>query len=299
MKIGIFDRVRSLPELAADLESAVEHGLDSYWITQAFGTDTLTVIGALGRSVDLAIGTAVVPTYPRHPMVLAQQALTVNLLLGGRLRLGIGSSHRPVVEGSWGLSHAQPLRHTEEYLSALTQALCQRARFRGELITANGDLDVPGATAPPVFVSALGPRMLQLAGRLAAGTITWMVGPRTLADLTVPTIRAAAVAAGRPAPEVVVCVPMCLTSDVDAAWQVAQSEFGWYGDLSSYRAMLDREGLRSSAQVAVVGDEDVLRAAVGDYRQAGATTLAVRPFGSAAERRDTSRLLGQLAGGPG
>lgn len=295
MRIGLFDRVPSLTGFAGDLRAAADAGVSSYWVTQAFGTDTLTVLAALARDVELRIGTAVVPTYPRHPMVLAQQALTANLFLRGRLALGIGPSHPTVVGPCWGLSYDRPAKQMEEYLQALTGALTQRVRFRGELITARGDLDVPGAQQPPVLVSALGPRMLELTGRLAAGTVTWMVGPRTLAELTVPTIRAAAAAAGRPEPEVVACVPVCLTDRPDRARAAAQDDLGWYDGLPSYRSALEREGLRSAVQLAVAGDEHTVRRAVDAYRAAGATTLAVQPFGTAEERAAMVRLAGLLS----
>ena len=295
MKIGVFDRVTSLPGVAADLRAAADHGVSSYWLTQAFGTDALTVIGALARDVDLTVGTAVVPAYPRHPMVLAQQALTTNLLVGGRLQLGIGPSHPSVVEPCWGLSYDRPARFMAEYVEALTGALTQHVRFRGEVLTARGDLDLPGAPAPPLLVAALGPRMLELTGRLAAGTVTWMVGPRTLAELTVPTIRAAATAAGRPEPQVVVCVPACVTPEPQRALATARDRLGWYDDKPSYRAMLDREGLGSAAELAIVGDEATVRRAVDGYRDAGATTLAVQPFGSPEDRAATLRLVWALA----
>ena len=217
MKIGLFGFIDTLEGIDASLRTAAEQGFDSYWIPQAFGMDTLNVIGALGRDIPgIRFATAVVPTYPRHPMVLAQQALTTNLLVGGRLALGVGPSHKPVVEGSWGISFDRPIRHLREYLEALAEALGQRPRYEGETITAKGDLSVPGATPPPVLVSALGPQLLKLTGRVADGTITWMTGPNTLRELTIPTINEAASAAGRSAPEIVAGVPVCVTDDVEA-----------------------------------------------------------------------------------
>jgi len=182
-----------------------------------------------------------------------------------------------------------------EYLQALTAALHQHVRFRGERITARGDLDVPDAPVPPVLVSALGPRMLELAGRLTAGTITWMVGARTLAQFTVPTIRAAAAAAGRPEPEVIVGVPVCVTAHPDRARTAAATELGWYDEQPAYRAMLAREGVGSAVELAVVGDPGAVRRAVEDYRVAGATTLAVRPSGTPQERERTRHLVWELA----
>jgi len=295
VKIGVFDRVASLDQIEVDMRAAADHGVDSYWITQAFGTDTLTMIGALARGIEMTIGTAVIPTYPRHPMVLAQQALTTNLLIGGRLKLGIGPSHPSVVEPCWGMSYERPARHMEEYVQALTGALTQHVRFRGEVITARGDLDIPGAVAPPVLVSALGPKLLDLTGRLADGTITWMVGPRTLSELTIPIIRSAAAQAERPEPEVVVCVPVCVTSALGGARATAQTDFGWYDGLPSYRAMLAREGLPGAAQLAIIGDEAGVRGEIERYRHIGATTFAVQVFGTPEERQTTRELVWRLA----
>ena len=157
---------------------------------------------------DIRLGTAVVPTYPRHPMALAQQALTVSQVSGGRLDLGIGLSHQPVVEGMWGLSFERPVRHMRDYLEVLTPLLRgESVSHTGEMVTGRGQLGVR-AEAPPVYVAALGEQMLKVTGRLADGTVTWMTGPVTVAELTAPTIRAAAAEAGRPEPKVISAVPV-------------------------------------------------------------------------------------------
>ncbi|MFB4309452.1 TIGR03564 family F420-dependent LLM class oxidoreductase [Actinomadura sp. GTD37] len=296
MKIGIFDRVRSIERTAADLRAAADDGIGSYWLTQAFGTDTLTVIGAVARDLPgLRVGTAVVPVHPRHPMALAQQALTANLLVDGRLALGVGPSHRSVVEPCWGMPYDRPVRYMREYLEALNGALAQRVRFRGEVLTARGDLDVPGAPVPPVLVAALGPRMLEAAGALADGTITWMVGPRTLRELTVPALRRAAAGAGRPDPEVVVALPVCVTGDVPAARAAAEAELEWYGTLPSYRAMLDREGCATPGRMALIGDAEAVAGEIRALAGLGATTFAARIFGTERERAATRELVAALA----
>jgi F420-dependent oxidoreductase-like protein len=297
LKLGLFGFIDTIEGVTASMKEASSQGFDSYWMPQTFGVDTLTVIGAVGPSIpNLRMATAVVPTYPRHPMVLAQQALTTNQLIGGRLGLGIGPSHRPVVEGSWGISFDRPIRHLREYLEALNGSLTQKVRFKGETLTARGDLSIVDAPVPAVLVSALGPQLLRLTGRLADGTITWMTGPNTLRELTVPTLSEAAAAADRPAPEVVVGVPVCVTKDVDGARERAQRTFKVYGTLPSYRAMLDREGYDGPGDIAIIGDADTVGETILSFAGVGTTTFAASEFGSRDERAATRELLVSLLG---
>lgn len=297
MDIGLFGFIDTIEGITASLEAAEADGLASYWIPQAFGMDTLTVIASVGPRVPkLRLATAVVPTYPRHPMVLAQQALTTNLLVDGRLSLGVGPSHKPVVEGSWGISFDKPIRHLRDYLGALNEALGQKPRFTSETITAKGDLSVPGAPVPKVLVSALGPQLLKLTGQVADGTITWMTGPRTLAELTVPTLTEAADAAGRPAPEVVAGVPVCVSDDPAGTLERANRSFAMYGTLPSYRAMLDREGYGAPGEVAIIGDADTVAERIAGFADLGVTTFAASEFGSRDQRAATREVLKTLIG---
>jgi F420-dependent oxidoreductase-like protein len=173
----------------------------------------------IGREVPgIELGTAVVPTYPRHPMVLAGQALTTNQAAGGRLVLGIGLSHQIVIEGMLGLSFAKPYSHMKEYLAVLGPLIrTGSVSWAGEEYRVNAQVAVPGATPCPILVAALAPKMLALTGREADGTITWMTGPKTIREHTVPRIREAAAKAGRPAPRVVVGLPVAVTRDVATA----------------------------------------------------------------------------------
>jgi 5,10-methylenetetrahydromethanopterin reductase len=246
----------------------------------------------------LAIGTAVVPTYPRHPMVMAMQALTVQAASGGRLCLGIGLSHQMVIEGAFGLSFSTPVRHMREYLEILMPLLhAGRVTFEGEEYTARtlAPMKPAGSSPPPVIVAALGSQMLKLAGRHADGTALWMVGPKTLADHVAPTITKAAEAAGRPAPRIVVGLPVCVTADPAAAREKAVGSFGFYNNLPSYRAMLDKEGAGGPADVAVIGDEDHVAAQLQRLSGLGATELSLPVFGSKEERERTFALLSALA----
>src|SRR5262249_41108834 len=182
-----------------------------------------TVLSIVGREVPgIELGTAVVPTYPRHPWVLAQQALTVQAATDGRLALGIGLSHQIVVEGMWGISFAKPVRHLREYLDILLPlSRGEAVSYNGTTVSAHGALTVPRATPFPILVAALGPQMLELAGRMTDGTITWCVGTKTLESYTVPTLTAAAERARRAVPRVVAALPVAVTADRDRAHERA------------------------------------------------------------------------------
>lgn len=295
MQIAVFGFAPTIEALTDELKTAHGQGFASYWMPQIFGLDALTALAVAAREVpDIEVGTSVIPTYPRHPMMLAQQALTTQQAIGGRLALGIGLSHKPVVEGMWGYPFDKPVRHMREYLSALVPLLRdKRTSFGGETIVSRGQIEVE-APAPPVLVAALGPQMLKLTGQIADGTITWMVGPRTLAELTVPTICEAAQAAGRSAPRIVAGVPVCVTEQPDAARERAARDYAVYGQLPSYRAMLDHEGLGGPQDLALIGTADEVAARIETFREAGVTTLAASEFGSPDERAATRQLLVSL-----
>ena len=284
-------------EMVVAATEAAEAGFHTYWLSQIVGeADAMTLLGALGRDVPgIRLGTSVVPTYPRHPFVMAEQARTVNLLCDGRFSLGIGLSHQPVVEGMWGVSFDKPLRHAREYLDALLPLIRgEDTRAKGETIIARGQVKVGGpSNVPPVYLAALGPQMLKLAGRMCHGTITWMTGAKTLSEHTVPTITEAAEEADRPAPEIVAGFPTWVTDDVDHARERASSVFEIYGQLPSYRAMLDREGLAGPADLAIVGDEATCSGRVEELRAAGVTQLSGAIFADNAE--DTARTKAFLA----
>lgn len=294
MQIGIFGGEPAGIDAAVDAARTVaEQGFSGYWIPQIFGFDALTTLAVVGREVPgIEVGTAVVPTYPRHPMMLAAQALTTQVASHGRLVLGIGLSHKMVIENMFGLSFEQPLRHMREYLTILMSLIhTGSVTFTGETLSANGSINIPGATPCPVLVAALGPKMLELAGMLADGTVTWMTGAATLAELTVPTITKAAAAAGRPAPRIGASLPVCVTSDSDASRARAAKVFQVYGILPSYRAMLDREGAAGPEDVAIIGDEATVRAGVEQVADAGVTDFVAAEFASDADERARTREL--------
>jgi F420-dependent oxidoreductase-like protein len=293
----MFNNAKPVDDVIEQVQQLRELGFDAAWSSQIFGPDALTLLAVVGRAVpDITLGTAVVPTYPRHPMMLAAQALTVQAATGGRLALGIGLSHQMVIEGMFGYSYDKPARHMREYLSALMPLLNDDGvQFTGETLTARGQVRVAGATPPTVLVAALAPRMLQLTGERTDGTITWMTGPRTVAEHIVPSITKAASNAGRPAPRVVVGLPVCVDSDADATRELAARSFQGYGQLPSYRAMLDREGAEGPGDVAIVGDEDAVAAQIRHLAEVGATDLVAAPLGSREQRERTFSLLASLS----
>ncbi len=285
MKIGIgIGDIGGTPAdvdgLVAQAKRAEAEGFASGWFANIFGMDAILAAALCARETTrLELGTAVVPTFPRHPLAMAQQALSAQAVARGRFTLGIGLSHQIVIEGMFGLSFAKPYSHMKEYLAVLGPLIrTGSVSHAGEEYRVNAQLAVPGATPCPILVAALAPKMLALAGREADGTITWMTGLRTVREHTVPRIREAASAAGRPAPRVVVGLPVAVTRDVAAARASAARGFQIYGALPSYRRMLDLEGAAGPDDVAIVGDESAVGEELDRLAEAGATDFLGIPF---------------------
>jgi len=279
MRIGVFSQAAAEPgatvaNVIAEAREFEAEGFDFISYPQIFGLDAMTLAAVVGQQTQrIELATGVVPSPPRHPYAMAQQALTVQAACAGRFNLGIGLSHQVVTEGMFGLSYAKPAKQMREYVSVLAPLLRgERASFDGDLYRVHADLQVPEADRVPLLIAALGPLMLEVAGTLADGTATWMTGVRTLASHTVPTIRDAAREAGRPSPRILASLPTSLVSDLDAARAKANESFAIYNSLPSYRAMLDREGAGSQpGDVALLGDEAELRASLNRLRDAGVT----------------------------
>ncbi|HEY2505954.1 MAG TPA: LLM class F420-dependent oxidoreductase [Streptosporangiaceae bacterium] len=303
MRIGIMLAETSGPDaldkLTDQVRVAADDGFNSAWLSNIFGLEALTSLAVAGRGVPgIELGTAVVPTYPRHPAVLAQQALTADLALGGRLALGIGLSHQIVIQDMYGYSFERPARHMREYLAVLLPLLSgEPAGFDGDTVRAHIGLSVPRSrTKMPVLLAALAPQMLRLAGQQADGTVLWMTGPATVRDYVVPAITEAATAAGRPSPRVVCALPVCVTADPAAARARANEVLSIYGQLPSYRAMLDREGAAGPGDVAIVGDEDAVAAQIGALEAAGVTDFVAAEYSAGDERERTRACLRKVTG---
>jgi 5,10-methylenetetrahydromethanopterin reductase len=281
MKIGLMLGASDGPDGTIDglvkvAQDAEARGFDNLWMANIFGLDAISTLSILGHATKkIGLGTAVTPTYPRHPTAIAQQALTAAAASGNRFSLGIGLSHKVVIEDMLGFSYDKPAKHMREYLSVLGPLLKGEATsFKGEQFTINNvKLDVPGAGHVPILVAALGPAMLKLAGELADGTVTWMTGPKTLGDHIIPTIGKGATSVGKPTPTIAAGFPVILTNDADEAKKMIDRVLSIYGMLPSYRAMLDKEGAAGPSDIAFVGDEASLRASIQQLRDIGVTDL--------------------------
>ena len=272
--IGADGTGATLEEVIGTAKRAEAAGLDSIWLANIFSFDAITTLALIGRETErIRVGTAVTPTYPRHPTAIAQQALTTQAACNGRFTLGIGLSHQIVIETMLGLSYSRRAAHMREYLSVLMPLVRgETARFSGEEYSVRGvTMEIPGSEGMDVVVAALGPAMLKIAGELADGTNTWMVGPRTMDEHVVKRLTAAADAAGRPAPKIVGGFPVVLTNRPDEAKAKIAESLTIYGQLPSYRAMLDREGVEGPADLAIAGDENLVRGEIKRLEDAGVT----------------------------
>ena len=302
MRIGIMsghgrqdEDLDALISKARDLEA---RGFDTLWVANIFAIDAITADALIGRETSrIELGTAVVPTYPRHPTALAQQALTTQSACDGRFTLGIGLSHQIVIEGMFGLSYERRAKHMREYMSVLGPLLRgDKAEHMGDEFRVNLDLAVPGAKPVSTLIAALGEHMLKIAGEMADGTILWMTGPKTIERHVVPKIQAAAKAAGRPDPRIVAGLPIVLTENEAATRKAVGEILVHYGHIPSYRAMLDKEGAKGPAEIALVGTEKQLDEGLARLRDAGVTDFdaALIPAEDGAEARTLDYLQSKL-----
>jgi F420-dependent oxidoreductase-like protein len=303
MRIGVhsFSRGPSFGEQIEFARDAERFGLDSCWYGQIFGHDALTLAALAGRETQrIEIGTSVAQTHSRHPFHMAIQALTAQAAADGRFTLGIGPSHRMLVQDMWGLPYDQAAAHVREYLSVLIPLLNDgRVAFTGEKFRTVGALQIPDARPCSVLISGLAPMMLRLAGEKADGTQLAWASPRTIESHYLPMITAAAEAAGRPRPRVCVLAPIAVTDDPGTARQQAAVTFEVYGRLPNYQRVLEREGATSPAELAVVGDETTVETQLRALAEAGASDVIAWVFavGGDVRMERTWQLLGSLAGG--
>ncbi|WP_460355451.1 TIGR03564 family F420-dependent LLM class oxidoreductase [Mycobacterium sp. ZZG] len=301
MQISMFGQISGLGGNPIDATIAYlaqlrDEGFARVWMSQLpYEPDLLTILAVALHEVDtIEAASGVVPIQNQHPMQLAQRALTVSLASGGRFILGLGMTHAAVTEGMWGIPWDKPVRRLNEYLDGLLPLLAgEPADAAGETVTTRGALVIPGAPRPDVYIAALGPQMLRLAGRRTSGTCTWMTGPKTLREHVSPTLRQAAADAGRPADavRVVASLPVAVTDDVDGVRKQAAEQFAVYGTLPSYRAMLDREGYAGPEDAAIIGDEATVRDRIAELRDAGVDEFVGAAFDSSVEGRTRTRAL--------
>ncbi|ORB65602.1 LLM class F420-dependent oxidoreductase [Mycolicibacterium tusciae] len=304
MRIGLMigsDKERSradrLTGLLDDGKAAERDGFASFWIPQVPGyLDAMTAVALLGQVTDrIEIGTAVVPMQTRHPVIMAQQALTTQVACDGRFTLGVGPSHHWIISDQLGLPYDKPAPMVRDYLEVLDAAFTGP----GPIAVENGNfrvhspMNVTEDFGVGVLVAALGPAMLRIAGERTAGTILWMADERAIGDYVVPRITEAAKAAGRSGPRVVAGVPvaLCSSSDTDRAREYASEVLGHADFSPNYVRLLEHGDAEDVGDTMAAGDESTVRTRLQSYRDAGVTDLAVRvvPLGQDRNTRNESR----------
>jgi 5,10-methylenetetrahydromethanopterin reductase len=287
-------------DIVDDVARAEADGFGAAWSAHfSRGVDALDVLAVAGaRTSRIDLGVGIVPTYPRHPLALAQQAATTQAFCGGRLTLGVGVSHRPVIEDLHGLRYTRPAEHMRDYLSVLMPLLRQGSvSHKGDFYQVEGGFVVPGTSPVPVLIGALSPLMVQVAGELADGVVTWLAGPRSLAEHIVPRLHAAAT--GRPTPRVVAALPMTVCIDSGLARDAADELLSRYAGLDNYRRQLEREGVPSPGGLAITGTEAEIQTQLRRLADVGVTEFwpIIFPVGSdpADSQRRTRALLTGLA----
>jgi F420-dependent oxidoreductase-like protein len=314
MRIGLMvgtDRERArgdrLQGLVADGIAADEAGFSSLWFPQVPGyLDAMTALTLVGAATSrIEVGTAVVPVQTRHPLILAQQAITTAAACGGRFTLGIGVSHDWIIQGQLGIPYDRPARMLRDHLDVLESALGGPGQVDvdNDHFTVHATVDVTDAAGPPVLLAALGPTMLRIAGERADGTILWMADERAIGEHVVPRIQAGANASGRPNPRVVAGVPVCvcLPHEVDRARQYAGDVLGHAHLSPNYVRLLEHGDADDVGDTMAAGDESAVAARLRAYRDAGVTDLGARvvPIGDdlvtrAASARRTRDFLASL-----
>lgn len=302
MRVGLFGRSggSTVEQAVEEARAAAADGFGAFWYPQVAGLDALTTLAVVAREVpDLHLGTSVVPIQGRHPLPLALQALTVADAAGpDRFTLGIGVTHAMVSESWFGVPYRGIVDVCAETLTALGGLLSsdRRADVDGAHLSVHAA--VPLGVAPPGLVlAALAPRMVELAGRSADGTVTWMTGPKALAERIAPRLRAAAQEAGRPNPRIIVGAQVCVTDDVDAAREQLRPQMERSSMMPAYQRQMRLEGLTDPVDLALVGDASAVVQRLRDFEAAGMTELCADVVGSAADQRRTREFLGTLAAG--
>lgn len=289
MRIGLTAGASSVDRLISSVERAEADGFSSVWLPSAVGGDPLAWMAIAGRATSaIELGTSVLQTYTSHPLLMANRAVSVASAMGRPgFVLGIGPSHQPAIEGSYGLDYSHVGRHTEEYVRVLAPLLRgESVHFEGEDFRVHLDGAVAAPPTPvPLLLAALAPRMLRVAGELADGTILWMANARSIDTHVLPRLHAAADAAGRPTPRIVAGLPVAVVDDEGEGRRVAAEMFAGYGVLPNYRRILDIGGVDGPGDAAIVGDETSVAVQITALADAGATDLWAAPFGVGDDRR--------------
>jgi len=290
MKLGIngtgLVQTASVDAITADALKAEQAGFHSYWLAEhpTGGFDALTVLALVGqKTARIELGTAIVPTFPRHPMTLAGQALTAASAMDCPITLGIGLSHQ-VMMASLGLPFDKPIGHLRDYLSVLMPLINQgQVNFSGDHYQCQSNFFQPPKRTPSVLVAALGPQALRVAGHRTDGTTLAWVGPKTIQSHIKPRLFEAAAKAGKPEPRILATLPICITSDEKKRREQISRNLAFYAELPSYKAMFEREGVSQPGDIALVGTAEKVAESLALLAEAGVTDFAASLFTTTAE----------------
>jgi probable F420-dependent oxidoreductase len=296
---------RSLDEAVERVRLAEALGYESVYVTHIAGRESLTVLTAYALATTrIRVGTGVVPIYTRTPATMAQTAATIDELSGGRLTLGLGVSHRVVVESWHGQSIDRPVKEMREYASIVRAILRGEEPPAGEKWSTSFRLmGLDARPQLPLYIAALSPAMLRLAGELGDGVLLWLCSPQYIQDVVVPEVTAGRERAGKTLAgfDIVPAVPAALTEDRAGAYATMRRDLLPYFGLPFYRAMIERSGFGADIaaydaaagdveamqaavsedfleQLTAVGEESAVRAGVERYRAAGATSPCIGPI---------------------
>ncbi|HEV2655905.1 MAG TPA: LLM class flavin-dependent oxidoreductase [Ktedonobacteraceae bacterium] len=307
-RIGLVVSAADGAAVVSTIVAAEAAGVRQIWMTQGGpAPDTLTLFAAAAaRTSSVRLGTAIVPTYPRHPLTMAQQALALGDIAPGRLRLGVGPSHRPVIEGMYGIPMTAPLEHLREYGSVLRAALWEgEVDYKGRFFTVKARL--PRTPRTPILISALGEGAFHLAGEVFDGAISWVCPVPYLLEKALPALRAGAEKSGRAVPPLVAHIPVALSQDRPAMLAAARRQLGHYGHLPFYKSMFAHAGFPVTADgtltdelldsLVVTGDEATVKQRLTDLLASGLDELLVMGIAvadAAGEQEQLARLVGQF-----
>ena len=289
----LFPETRSIATVDALAQRADALGVHGMFLGSAFGFDPVMALALAGPSTDrVLLGTAVVPTWPRHPVVAAQQAATANAACGGRFRFGVGPSHPPVMS-MYGFDYDRPVGHLREWLTIVRALLHDgKVSHSGERYRVTAFLDVETPGPPPVLLGVLHPQLARLAGALADGALPWLAPPAWVADVVVANVRTGADSAERAAPPVIAELPCYVSTDRAAVLEAARRDLSIYPMMPAYADVLGHALGRDASEVtadgwtdqctdAVViwGDRDTVASRVQEYFDAGADEVVLSPYG--------------------
>src|SRR5438270_8008836 len=298
--MGRPDAPNLVDDVIAQAKRAHELGIAQVWLPQQQHYDAIALAALVGAAVPgLGVGTSVVPINPRHPLIIASLAQTAQAAAHGNFSLGLGLGAREIERQAFGTAWPNAITRLREHLTILGSVFnTGGVDFHGSELSASPTwpVEVAGGTPIPVYVAAMDPKALRVAGELADGTLPYLAGPRTIDEFIVPEITKAAAEAGRPAPRIIAAVPVLLSEDVDDARTLAAPQLSFYETIPSYRNVIAREGVGSVVSLAALGPEESVVRQLRRYRDAGATDVVISPLdrSSSADREALWRLTAAL-----